>query len=488
MKSALMILLCLVAGISTVDALAQISQFQHIIVVVQENRTPDNLFYVLCAISPCSTTPDNTQYNVQTADWLDETSPTGVTQPIAIPLANRYGVDHSHAGWKNQCDLNLVLNPPQCRMDGAAHTSKNRGSFGYVTNTQSAKYPNGNLSPYLAMATQYGWANFMFQTNQGPSFPAHQIIFGGTSAIDASDDAAGIFVSENVYGNAGCYAQDGDWFHSITADGKQTTVKVDYAAGVTECWTRITMADVLNAAGVSWKYYSVKGGGEDHGSSIWTAPNTSQMICVPDANHQNCTGSEWSENVDLNPADVLRDMGMKGKPCNLRGVSWVIPTGDNSDHGGANGGPDWVGSIVNALGNSACTNPDGTSYWNTTAVVVTWDDWGGFYDHVPPPLLPYPQGGYQMGFRVPLVFVSAYTPVGYIDNLNYDFGSILRFIENNFTLGEGILGFADSRATTDFSTFYDPGSVPRQFGQITTVKSGLDFITDQTPPTDPDED
>src|ERR1035438_3317612 len=151
----------LVASLSTVDALAQICRFQHIIVVVQENRTPDNLFYALCASLPCSTTPDSTHYNIQSADWFDKTSPAGVTQPIPIPLANRYGIDHSHAGWKNQCDLNIILNPPQCRMDGAAYTSKNRGSFGYVTNAPSAKYPNGILSPYLAMIRQYGWANFI---------------------------------------------------------------------------------------------------------------------------------------------------------------------------------------------------------------------------------------------------------------------------------------------------------------------------------------
>src|ERR1035438_269210 len=151
-------------------------------------------------------------------------------------------------------------------MDGAAYTSKNRGSFGYVTNAPSAKYPNGILSPYLAMIRQYGWANFMFQTNQGPSFPAHQFLFGGTSAVDATHDAAGIFVSENVHGSAGCYAQDGNWFHSITPAGKQTIVTVDYSAGITECWTRTTIADLLDAAGISWKYYSTKAGGQDHRS------------------------------------------------------------------------------------------------------------------------------------------------------------------------------------------------------------------------------
>jgi len=93
-----------------------------------------------------------------------------------------------------------------------------------------------------------------------------------------------------------------------------------------------------------------------------------------------------------------------------------------------------------------------------------------------------------MGFRVPLIFVSAYTPAGYIDNLNYDFGSILRFIENNFDLGEGALGFADSRSSTDFSTFYNLGQAPRPFKAIPTVKSGLEFLFDNTPDTDPDDD
>jgi phospholipase C len=147
-----------------------------------------------------------------------------------------------------------------------------------------------------------------------------------------------------------------------------------------------------------------------------------------------------------------------------------------------------VASIVNALGNSPCVNPDGSSYWNTTAVVIMWDDWGGWYDHVPPAILPFPEGGYQMGFRVPLVFVSAYTPTGYIDNLNYDFGSVLRFIEGNFGLGEGALGFADSRSATDFSTFYNLGNPPQAFAPIPTMKTGVDFLNDKTPPTDPDDD
>ena len=480
--------LLLVTTFGGLTAQAQISKFQHIIVVFQENRTPDNLFYGLCANNPCSTTPDSTHYDIQLSNWLDSTSPTGVTQPVGVSVASRYSVAHSHPLWKHQCDLNKDVDPPQCRMDGAAATSPNRGAFAYVVNTVNSKYPNGLMTPYLTLVPQYGWANFMFQTNQGPSFPAHQFIFGGTSAMDAAGDAEGSFLSENPTGPSGCYAQNGNRIHWINSAGKESVLTINYGAGVSTCLNLATMADLLDDAGIDWKYYSLKKNGADGGGSFWTAPNSIEAICQPDANHENCTGTEWANHVDLKPSDVLKNMGMAGNPCTLPGVTWAIPSGANSDHGSSYGGPDWVASIVNAVGNSPCTNPDGTSYWDTTAIVITWDDWGGWYDHVPPPLLPFPQGGYQMGFRVPLIFVSAYTPAGYIDNLNYDFGSILRFIENNFDLGEGALGFADSRSSTDFSTFYNLGQAPRPFKAIPTVKSGLEFLFDNTPDTDPDDD
>ena len=132
----------------------------------------------------------------------------------------------------------------------------------------------------------------------------------------------------------------------------------------------------------------------------------------------------------IHPADVLADI----RNCNLRSVSWVIPAGQNFDHAGDpdnTGGPAWVSAIVNAIGNNPSC-PDGEVYWRNTAIFITWDDWGGWYDHEPPIILPLPQGDYQYGFRVPLIVVSAYTPAGYISNFRYDFGSILRFIEHNF--------------------------------------------------------
>jgi phospholipase C len=197
-------------------------------------------------------------------------------------------------------------------------------------------------------------------------------------------------------------------------------------------------------------------------------------------------GQEWVNNVDLSSLDVLTDIAN----CNLRNVSWVIPTGQNSDHPGDpqnTGGPSWVASIVNAIGHStSCDNH--TGYWKNTAIVVTWDDSGGYYDHVAPPILPHPYGDYQFGARVPLLFVSAYTPVNYVDDNQQDFGSVLRFVEENFGIQEGALDFADERATNDLTTFFNLEKAPRVFVHIPAPLDENFFLNDKRPPTDPDDD
>jgi hypothetical protein len=204
-------LLTLFVGLMAVSAPAQISSFQHIVVIVQENRTPDNLFQGLCAApyGACAVPPSvRAPYDIQTSNW--KTKP-GTIQPLSAALANTYDLHHSHSAFNDMCDVQAG-NPPICRMDGAARigcipntgtTCPTQPEFRYVDNS------TGILNPYLALATQYGWANYMFQTNQGPSFPAHQFIFGGTSAPSQSDDASAIFASENVMpvnAAAGCNA------------------------------------------------------------------------------------------------------------------------------------------------------------------------------------------------------------------------------------------------------------------------------------------
>jgi phospholipase C len=457
-------------GLAT-PASAQISAFQHVILVIQENRTPDNLFHGLCDVSQCGIHPGPGQYDIQTAGWLDKTSPTGVTDPHSIPLAISYDLNHKHSGFVNQCDIDAS---GACAMDGYAGCSTGsscppHASYAYVA--------SAHVQPYLGLARSYGWANYMFQTNQGPSYPAHQFLFGATSAPTLEDDHKGIFAAENLTAPVGCIAPSTARVLLINPQG------VEYPGGY-PCFKHLTLADLLHARGVSWRYYAQ---GNAFPDSIWVAPNSIKHICNSTRYGGRCTGDKWSRHLVFTPSQVLSDISTN---CNLAGVSWVIPDGADSDHASlkGSGGPSWVASIVNAVGTSPCLNLDGSSYWNSTAIIITWDDWGGWYDHEPPMIEAAPQGGYQMGFRVPLIVVSAYTPAETISNLHEDFGSVIRFVEGNFGITEGALTFADMRGTGDLTEFFALSRAPRAFRAIHTPLSARYFLTRKSPPTPPDDD
>jgi phospholipase C len=130
----------------------------------------------------------------------------------------------------------------------------------------------------------------------------------------------------------------------------------------------------------------------------------------------------------------------------------------DSDHAGSNSdkGPSWVAGVVNAVGES--------QYWNTTAIVVLWDDWGGWYDSVPPPQLDF----VGLGIRVPCIIISPYAKAGYVAHTQYEFGSVLKFIEEVFklrSLGPVSRGYTDSRATS-ISGSFDFKQKPRVFQRI----------------------
>ena len=455
--------------------LADAQSFQHIVLLVQENRTPDNLFQGLCGPGRklCPAPYDLQNFGINTAGNKVLLAPA--------PLGTIFDGDHSHGGFLTLCDLDPATN--NCRMDGLPSTGCPFGQCAYTFVNPA------DVSPYLAIAQQYGWANFMFQTNQGPTMPAHQFIFSGTSVATADDDADATFIVENPDPNGaegGCLAPLGEtyWVISPQSWPHEFQGYVNNPLG-SLCFSHATMATLLDnhQPAISWKYYTVGP------TSIVTAPNWYRQICVPDSGYQQCTGLEWANNVDYYPQDALKDIGA----CKLRSMSWVNPAGQNSDHPGDpgnTGGPSWVASIVNAIGESACKNPDGSSYWNSTAIFITWDDWGGFYDHEPPTLLSVPnqgQGDNQYGFRVPLIVVSAYTPSGYVDNERHDFGSILRFVEHNFGIPEGALNFADARATTDLANFFEFHQSPRVFQHIAAPKDADFFINDKSPMKPPDD-
>src|SRR5580658_4341102 len=225
----------LLFGAGATAALAQINNFQHIVVIVQENRTPDNLFQGLCAPpygskTVCSSSPTGSQYDIQTSNWLDKGSATGVTQPSTVKLANKYDLSHAHPAFTVMCDTDATTGA--CKMDGAGSIPCT-GSCPVKPQFRYVDYSTGTLNPYLDMGLEYGWANYMFQTNQGPSFPAHQFLFGGTSAPSPADDAAGIFASENMSGtgitgtsaSAGCAAPPGTTVQLIDPIGENENNK-----------------------------------------------------------------------------------------------------------------------------------------------------------------------------------------------------------------------------------------------------------------------
>src|SRR6202049_2085401 len=197
----------------------------------------------------------------------------------------------------------------------------------------------------------------MFQTNQGPSFPAHLFIFGGTSAPSQLDDAKGIFSAENmtpVRAAAGCNAPPTTVVNLVSPNRTPPPYGVENSSAF-PCFEHQTMADLVK----DWTYYTA---GAD---SIWTGPNAINHICLPSGGK--CTG--WGAHVPVNPSQVLTALGT----CKLHDLTWITPTAAHSDHARLNdgGGPSLGASIVNTIGNSKCTDTFDKktfSYWQDTAI------------------------------------------------------------------------------------------------------------------------
>jgi phospholipase C len=196
-----------------------------------------------------------------------------------------------------------------------------------------------------------------------------------------------------------------------------------------------TLRDLLDAKYVTWKYY-VPPMNEIFG----------KLMSAFDVNAPVRYGPEWKTNVVTPQTAIFKDIS----DGSLANMSWVIPDEPDSDHPGesVDDGPQWVASVVNAIGES--------SYWNSTAIIIVWDDWGGLYDNM---VGSQKHGFGSTGLRVPAIIVSPYAKAGYISPTNYEFGSIVKYIENNWNLGR--LGTSDSWSTSIIDCFnYDQSPIP----------------------------
>jgi phospholipase C len=402
-------------------------------VIFQENRSPDNLFHGLPNADIASSGMNSMGQTISLAQ---------------IALANDYDLSHAHSAFVAMYDNG--------KMDGADKIpiSCKAGATGCPPPNPQFQYVNPQeVQPYLQMAQQYTFGDRMFQTNQGPSFPAHQFIISGTSAPTATSD---LFASENVVlplnpgtnTAAGCAGPAGETVAMIDPMGSEAMRQFP-------CFEHPTLVDLLDAKGITWRYYAPSAG------SIWTGPNAIQHLRF---------GPDW-QNVVIPQTNVLTDIANG----HLAQVTWVIPDGRASDHplSTDGSGPSWVASVVNAIGNS--------SYWANTAIIITWDDWGGWYDHVAPTI----HNSYEYGFRVPLIVVSPYAKRAYVSHVTHDFGSLLKFTEAMFGLPS--LGYADALAD-DLSDCFDFSQTPTSFQPFAAKLSASYFLNDTRTPVDPDDD
>jgi phospholipase C len=401
----------------------------HVVIIVQENHSFDNLF---------ATFPNA---DGATQGKMSNGKTVNLKQS---DLYSDWQLNNGHRAFETEYDggkmdgWNLVyvsLKPcPLC-------------AYEYVDPKQ--------IQPYWTMAGQYVLADHMFPSETSGSFSAHQDLIRGDSALDSEES----LIDFPSGGPWGCDAPPGTTTPLLTSQNHYIT------NGPFPCTNKFpssasykTLRDLLDAKSVSWKYYTPKLF-QTLAGAYWDAFDVIYPVRY---------GSEWTTNILSPETKIFHDIS-SGK---LARVSWVIPDGVDSDHAGfakSDQGPSWVAQVVNAIGES--------QYWSSTAIVIVWDDWGGWYDHVPPPQLDYA----GLGFRVPMIVVSPYARTGYVSHAQYEFGSIVKFVEDVWDLGR--LGTTDVRAHS-IDDCFDFEQSPRKFKEI-PAKYSKAFFERQAPSNTP---
>ncbi|MBV8197648.1 MAG: hypothetical protein JO263_05915 [Candidatus Eremiobacteraeota bacterium] len=407
----------------------------HVVVVVQENRTTDNLFNGLPGAQTVHAGLDSTGDAVKLL-------PEGLTAP--------YDVDHEHAAFVVAFDNGKL---DGFNLERSKCTQRHQHQCPAAFSRAYAYVPHKEIKPYFDMAEKYVFADHMFQTNEGPSFPAHQYLLSGTSTISQGSPQR---ASENPFGphqqfTGGCDSPEGSRVLTISEKGSENRE-------VFPCFDRPALTDLVDAKSLTWRYY------EAHGAAgLWNAPDAIRHIRF---------SPQYSTDVIYPPAQFLKDVA-RGSLAN---VTWVTPTAEASDHAGITdgSGPSWVAAVVNAVGKSA--------FWKSTAILVVWDDWGGWYDHV----APAQRDAYELGFRVPLIVISPYAKRRFVSHKEHEFGSILKFVEGVFALGS--LGATDAQSD-DLSDCFDFLAPARPFSEIAAPLGPSYFLKQPVTESDvPDDD
>jgi phospholipase C len=377
---------------------ARLSQYvKHVVIIVQENRSFENIFAGFSGA------------DAPTFGYMPHATKVTLEQ---ITFAASQDMSHEYP--------DAIADIDHGKMDGFG--SRELYSGGTAGNFAYSFLAHGEVAPYWTLASRFVLADHMFPTILGPSFTAHLALVASMANINPTESLLDYPTSQPW----GCDAPSRTTTHLIKEQG-------GFGPGPFPCFTTIrTMADSLDAANIGWKYYAPAVTSGDPGGRVFSAF---------DAIHSVRYGPDWKSRVISPPAQILVDAKSNALPS----VAWVMPDYAWSDHPGTKSdtGPSWVAAIVNAIGSSKA--------WTSTAIVVVWDDWGGFYDNVFPPSLDY-RG---LGIRVPCLIVSPYVQP-HVSHTQYEFGSILRFVEDAFQLprlGSVSAGYTDSRAASIVDSF-----------------------------------
>jgi phospholipase C len=203
--------------------------------------------------------------------------------------------------------------------------------------------------------------------------------------------------------------------------------KVDYP------WTDLTY--LLHKYGVSWRYYVANGSQPDCDDNQMACPRVKQRAGTPSIWNPLPQFDTVQHDHQVNNVAPLSDFYSAARKGRLPSVSWLTPSQAVSEHppGLVTVGQTYVTRAINTI----MRGPD----WNSTAIFLAWDDWGGFYDHVKPPVV----DGEGYGLRVPALVISPYAKTGYIDHQVLSFDAYLKFIEDDFLHGARLNPRTDGR-------------------------------------------
>jgi phospholipase C len=277
-------------------------------------------------------------------------------------------------------------------MDGWSRLDRQRPFCPYTRVRRS------DSRPYWLLARRFAIADDMFSSTHFGVFADQLYLIAGTSMVARNVSVVGPPIDSPW----SCQAPPGSRTAILVGGRIRNT-------GPFPCFTQFpTMAGLFDRAGVSWKYY-------------YDAPGPAGVFWNPfEAIKYVAEGPDWTSDMSSPATNVLSDITSGA----LADVSWVLSPYHDSDAPGTSGGPAWVYALFQAVNKS--------KYWSSSAILVVWDDAGDgtFYDNAPPPQLDL----MGLGFRVPLILVSKYARRSFVSHTQYEFGSILKFIEQNWNL------------------------------------------------------